>query len=292
MAEQKNPYAAPSAPVADFHPPQDRATFIKEGQVVPAGRGWDWWRRGFTIFRVAPWMWALIVLVLGGMFLVVGAAAGALSMAIMRSPAGFVLMVGLAIIVMNIVYPIFTGGLMLAARAADEGDKPTVGHVFAGFNQAGGTLAAVGVLLLVGYIVIAVFQFVLFGVGFPKPMAGNPATMVQQSVLASLVSLALSIPLVMGFWFAAPLVVFNGVSAIDAIRSSFLGCLKNIVPFLIYGLVGLGVGLGLFLLLGVLTFATYGVAGILMIPLMFSIVPIILGSIYAAYRDIYTMRRS
>jgi len=292
MAEQKNPYAAPSAPVADFHPPQDRGTFIKEGQVVPAGRGWDWWRRGFAIFRVAPWMWALIVLVLGGMFLVVGVVAGALSMAILRSPAGVFLVVGLAIIVMNIVYPIFTGGLMLAARAADEGDKPTVGHVFAGFSQAGGALAAVGVLLLVGYIVIAVIQFVLFGVGFPKPMAGNPATMVQQSVLASLVSLALSIPLVMGFWFASSLVVFNGLPAIDAIRSSFLGCLKNIVPFLIYGLVGLGVGLGLFLLLGVLTFATYGVAGILMIPLMFSIVPIILGSIYAAYRDIYTMRRS
>jgi hypothetical protein len=39
MAEQKNPYAAPSAPVADFHPPQDRGTFIKEGVVVPARRG-------------------------------------------------------------------------------------------------------------------------------------------------------------------------------------------------------------------------------------------------------------
>jgi hypothetical protein len=292
MAEQKNPYAAPSAPVADFHPPEDRGTFIKEGQVVPAGRGWDWWRRGFAIFRAAPWMWALIILVLAGVFLVVGAVAGALSVAIMRSPAAVFLLVGLAVIAMNIVYPIFSGGLMIAARAADEGDRPTVGHVFAGFNQAGGTLAAVGVLLLVGYIVIGAIQFLLFGMGLPQGMAGNPATMLQQSALASLVSLALSIPLVMGFWFASSLVVFNGLSAIDAIRASFLGCLKNIVPFLIYGLVGLGFGIVLALVLGVLVVATRGLAVILMIVVMFSIVPIILGSIYAGYRDIYTTQRS
>lgn len=292
MAEQKNPYAAPSAPVADVHPPQDRGTFIKEGQVVPAGRGWDWWRRGFAIFRAAPWMWALIILVLGGVFLLVGAVAGALSVAIMRSPAAVFLLVGLAIIAMNIVYPIFSGGLMLAARAADEGDRPSVGHVFAGFSQAGAALAAVGVLLLVGYIVIGAIQFLLFGMGFPKGTAGNPATMLQQSALASLVSLALSIPLVMGFWFASSLVVFNGLSAIDAISASFLGCLKNIVPFLIYGLVGLAFGIVLALVLGVLVVATRGLAVILMIVLMFSIVPIVLGSIYAGYRDIYTTQRS
>ena len=292
MAEQKNPYAAPSAPVADFHPPQDRGTFVKEGVVVPARRGWDWWRRGFAIFRAAPWMWALIVLVLAGVFLLVVAVAGALSAAIVRSPAGIFLLVLLAVIVMNIVYPIISGGLMLAARAADEGDKPTVGHVFAGFSQAGGTLAAVGVLLLVGYIVIAAIQFMLFGMGFSKGMAGNPATMMQQSVLASLVSLALSVPLAMAFWFASSLVVFNGLSAIEAIRSSFLGCLKNVVPFLIYGLLGLALGIVLALVLGALIFATRGLAAILMFVLAFAILPIILGTIYAGYRDIYTTQRS
>jgi hypothetical protein len=291
MAEQKNPYAAPSAPVADFHPPQDRGTFIKEGQVVPARRGWDWWRRGFAIFRAAPWMWALIVLVLAGVFLLVAALAGALSVA-MRSPAAVFLLVLLAVIVMNIVYPIISGGLMLAARAADEGDKPTVAHVFAGLSQAGGTLAAVGVLLLVGYIVIFAIQFMLFGMGFSKSMAGNPATMVQQSALASLVSLALSVPLAMAFWFASSLVVFNGLSAIEAIRASFLGCLKNVVPFLIYGLVGLALGIVLALVLGALIFATRGLAAILMFVLAFAILPIILGTIYAGYSDIYTTQRS
>src|SRR5215470_4460991 len=154
MAEQKNPYAAPSAPVADFHPPEDRGTFIKEGQVVPARRGWDWWREGFAIFRASPWMWVLIILVLAGVVLVAFAVVGGLAVAITRSPMMVFALLGLSILAMYIVYPIFTGGLMLAARAADEGDGPTVGQVFAGFSQAGGPLAGVGVLLLVGYIVI------------------------------------------------------------------------------------------------------------------------------------------
>jgi hypothetical protein len=159
-------------------------------------------------------------------------------------------------------------------------------------SQAGGTLAAVGVLLLVGYIVIFAIQFMLFGMGFSKGMAGNPATMVQQSALASLVSLALSVPLAMAFWFASSLVVFNGLSAIEAIRASFLGCLKNVVPFLIYGLVGLALGIVLALVLGALIFATRGLAAILMFVLAFAILPIILGTIYAGYSDIYTTQRS
>src|SRR6185295_7429131 len=59
MVEQKNPYAAPSAPVADVHADQDRGEFISDGQSVPAGRGWEWWRRGFAMFLASPWMWML-----------------------------------------------------------------------------------------------------------------------------------------------------------------------------------------------------------------------------------------
>lgn len=292
MAEQKNPYAAPSAPVADFHPPQERGAFIKEGQVVPAGHGWDWWRHGFAIFSARPWMWILIIVVLGGVFFAAAALLAALGMGLKGSPAAVVVLFGLFGIAAYIVYPIFSGGLMLAARATDEGDSPTVGHLFAGFSQAAGTLAAVGLLLLVGYIVIAAIQFVLFGAGFARGTPANPATMLQQSLLASLVSIALSIPLVMGSWFASSLVVFNGLSAFDAIRASFLGCLKNVVPFLVYGLVGLAFLIALFVAVWILALITLGLSIIFMIPLALSIAPILLGSIYAGYRDIYTTQRS
>jgi uncharacterized membrane protein len=90
--------------------------------------------------------------------------------------------------------------------------------------------------------------------------------------LAMLVMFALLLPLMMALWFAPALVVFHERGPVEAMKESFVGCLKNIVPFLVYGLVGLvfailasiPVGLG-WLLLG----------------------PVLIASLYASYRDIY-----
>ena len=87
MAEQKNPYAAPSAPVDDVHADQDRGELIRDGQSVPAGRGWEWWRRGLALFLASPWMWMLVVLVLGGLFVVAAAIVAAL--ALLAAATGF-----------------------------------------------------------------------------------------------------------------------------------------------------------------------------------------------------------
>src|SRR5437016_14646188 len=59
-------------------------------------------------------------------------------------------------------------------------------------------------------------------------------------LLAWLIALALMVPVFMAVWFAPALVVFNELGALDALKASFLGCLKNIVPFLIYGLILFG----------------------------------------------------
>ena len=292
MAEQKNPYAAPSAPVADFHPPQDRGTFIKEGQVVPAGHGWDWWRRGFAIFRASPWMWMVITVVMMGIFFAAGAVFAGLGFGMTRSPATVFALMSLLALAFTVLYPVFEGGLMLAARAADEGEAPHVGHLFAGFNQAGGTLAAVGGLLLVANIVIQFVVGMVFAAWMAKGMTGDPVAMMQRGALVLLVYLALAIPLIMAFWFAPALVVFNGLSALEAMRCSFVACLKNLVPFLIYGLVGLALSVVLLLVMGIFVAITRGFGLILIIVLTFSILPIILGSIYAGYRDIYTAQRS
>ena len=91
-------------------------------------------------------------------------------------------------------------------------------------------------------------------------------------LLAWLIALALMVPVVMAVWFAPPLVVFNELGAFDALKASFLGCLKNIVPFLIYGLI------------------LFGFAILASIPLCLGwlvLAPVIAASIYTSYRDIY-----
>jgi hypothetical protein len=287
MVEQKNPYAAPSAPVADVHADQDRGELISDGQSVPAGRGWQWWRRGFAIFLASPWMWMLVIVVLGGIFLVGAAIVGGVAVGMMRSsPTAFFAVAGLFGLAMSIVYPVLTGGLMLGARAVDEGEGLGVGHLFAGFTHSGGRLALIGLFLLVGNLVIQVVVTVLLGAGLSAGMT-NPAAMAQQGALLFLIYLALTVPLAMAFWFAPALVVFHDLSAFDALRSSFLGCLKNLVPFLIYGLVGLGLGIVIALVMGIIVAITRGFGIVLAFALILAIGPIVIGSIYAGYRDIY-----
>ncbi len=290
MAEPKNPYAAPSAVVDDVHAAQDRGEFVRDGQPVPAGHGWEWWQRGFAIFRASPWMWLLVVLVLIGLLLVAGGIVAAIGLSTMRStPAGFIVIAGLFGLAISIVYPIFLGGLMLGARAADEGEGLGVGYPFAGFGHSGGRLATVGLVMLVGSFAVQVLITLLFGAWVRTgAMSADPAMLMQQGALVFLVYLALTLPLVMGFWFAPALVVFNDLPALDAIRSSFLGCLKNVVPFLIYGLAALGLGIVIALLMGIIVAMTRGVGIILVFALWLALGPIVIGSIYASYRDIYT----
>jgi uncharacterized membrane protein len=76
----------------------------------------------------------------------------------------------------------------------------------------------------------------------------------------------------MAVWFAPALVAISNMSPIDALAASFKGCLKNILPFLLYGIV--------FLVLFILGSIPLGLGLLVVLPLVFT-------STYAAYRDIF-----
>jgi uncharacterized membrane protein len=59
---------------------------------------------------------------------------------------------------------------------------------------------------------------------------------------------------------------------VEAMKESFAGCLKNIMPFLIYGLVAL--------VFAILAAIPFGLGWLLLGP-------VLIGSVYASYRDIY-----
>ena len=77
----------------------------------------------------------------------------------------------------------------------------------------------------------------------------------------------------MGVWFAPALVFFNDMPPIEAVKASFEACTKNMMPFLVYGLIVLVLSFfaALPMLLGFLVF-----------------LPVLFGSIHASYRDIFT----
>jgi uncharacterized membrane protein len=91
-------------------------------------------------------------------------------------------------------------------------------------------------------------------------------------MLAWLVALALSIPIYMALWFAPALVVLREMAPVEAIKESFLGCLKNILPFLVYSIV--------LMVLGIVAAIPLGLGWLVLGPTM-------IASVYVSYRDIY-----
>lgn len=254
-----NPYAAPKATVADAVSPQ-QGNFVPGGHGVPAGNGWTWIADAWELFKRQPGTWIAIVVVLFVMAMV----------------AAFIPFVGS--VAMMVLFPVFTGGLMLGCHALAEGGRLEFGHLFAGFRDRAGALAAVGALYLVATMAIALVVGLVTGVGMMTMMTGPGADAAKAAgaltgiLLASLVMMALMIPVLMAVWFAAPLVVFHERGAVDALKESFAGCLKNIVPFLVYGVI--------FLVLGIVASIPLALGWLVLGPMAAA-------SIYTAYRDIY-----
>jgi uncharacterized membrane protein len=171
--------------------------------------------------------------------------------------------------------PVFGAGLMIGCRALAENRDLEIGQLFAGFRERFATLAAVGGLYLAASVAIALAVGLAMGVSIATLLGGEPPSEGSAALtvaLAFLVMFALILPVMMAIWFAPPLVVFHRMGAFEAMKASFAGCLKNIVPFLVYGLIGLVLAI------------------VATLPLMLGwlvLGPVIAGSIYAAYRDIY-----
>jgi uncharacterized membrane protein len=255
-----NPYAAPRAAVADAASPQ-AGNFVPGGRGVPAANGWAWIAQGWSLFKRQPGMWIGIVVAL----------------AVMSVVAAMVPFIGS--LALMVLFPVFTAGLMLGCRDLAEGGELRFGHLFAGFRERLGPLAAVGGIYLGITIAIALVVGLVTGASMFALMSGgagaDPAAAagaVAGVALAVLVMLALMIPLFMAVWFAAPLVVFHERSALEAMKESFSGCLRNIVPFLFYGVI--------LMVLSVVASIPLGLGWLVLGPVMAA-------SVYTAYRDIF-----
>ena len=100
---------------------------------------------------------------------------------------------------------------------------------------------------------------------------------------ALLVGAAASLPLLMALWFAPLLVYFHNVKPLEAMKLSFLACLKNALPMLLYGLIVL-VALMALVPIGI-RLGHYDLGLWLMTP---ALVP----SIYVSYKDIFNAGRA
>jgi uncharacterized membrane protein len=239
------------------------AAFNREGNARPAGAGLEWWTKAWPLFKQQVGMWIGVIVVTFVIIIV----------------ASLIPVLGQLVVLL--FGPVIAGGLMLGTREVDRGGALTFGHIFAGFSNQMGQLVLVGVIYLAGMVIAAVVVGLVAGIGVGTMLMGSPggpdpaavgAAGVTGVLLAVLIGLALMLPLYMAMWFAPALVVFHQLGAMDAMKASFFGCLKNIVPFLVYGIVGM--------LLAIVASIPFGLGWLVLGP-------VATASVYVGYRDIY-----
>jgi uncharacterized membrane protein len=225
---------------------------------VEAGRGWDWIAAGWELFKKQAGMWIAVVLVAFVIFFVLAL------IPVIGSLATFVLS------------PVFAAGVLVCAREVDEGRSMDVGHLFAGFRGKLGPLATVGAIYLGAAVVIALVVGLATGASVFAMMSGSGAEVTPAAamtvLLALLIMLALLLPVIMAVWFAPALVMFHDKPAVEAMKESFAGCLRNIVPFLVYGVV--------MMVFGVIASIPLGLGWLVLGPVLCT-------SYYTSYKDIY-----
>ncbi|HET9734694.1 MAG TPA: BPSS1780 family membrane protein [Burkholderiales bacterium] len=234
------------------------ATYVAGGRGVEAGRGWDWIAAGWELFKKQAGMWIALVLVAFVIFFVLAL------IPVVGSLATFVLS------------PVFAAGVLAGSRAVDEGRGLEIGHLFAGFREKLAQLATVGAIYLGAAVAIALVVGLATGASiFTMISSGGEAATPAAAlsvILALLIMLALLLPVVMAVWFAPALVMFHDKGAVDAMKESFSGCLRNIVPFLVYGVV--------MMVFAVIASIPLGLGWLVLGPVLCT-------SFYTSYKDIY-----
>jgi hypothetical protein len=259
-----DPYAPPQAaltselPEGAFHEPIG----------VSTGRGIGWIGEGWTLFKAAPTTWVLMTLVF----------------IILSIVLSFVPLLGSFAI--YIAYPVFTGSFMLCAHHVMHDEEIPVGDLFSGFKERMGPLFGVGGIYLAGTIgivvIVGIFAAMVLGANaaflgqFSEGSSinsGAGAAMATSMVIVVLISLLAFFPLMMAIWFAPALIILHEELAVSqALKLSFMGCLRNILPFLVYGIV-------LFILI-IVAMIPIGLGLLVVVPTAYC-------SVYASYRDIY-----
>lgn len=267
MSSTSNPYSPPAANVADIREPGTPTQFAVPGATVDTGRGASWIGEGWSLFKAAPLMWMVAMIVLLAIQIALG------------------LIPVLGSIISMLIGPMFMVGVLAFAHGIAQNNGAEIGSLFAGFKDRMGSLVGIALLYLVLVIVAMALTLLaayfifdgaqLFSAASPEEGFANMLRDVSgtQILLLVLIMMALMLPVVAAYWFAPGLVFFAGLGVGDAMKQSLSASLRNWLPFLVYGLLSI-----LVMLLGTLA---------LVIGLLLVAMPVLVASYYASFRDIF-----
>lgn len=246
-------------------------------RVVPARNGWKWLAEGLRLFRASPGMWTLMVLaywILIGLMNSIGAV-GSIAVAI--------------------CLPAFSASFSVVCDEIRRGQPVRLALLASGFQRHPRPALQLGVLYLASISVVLAITSIADGGALMDWILFNKApteAMLKEGRLSTSLPLAalLASPVLMAFWFAPLLVVFEGMAAVKALFFSFFACLRNWRALFMYG--GAVVLFAMFVAMFVAMFAVMAggnqqAARGFMLAATIMIMPALFGSFFAAYVDIF-----
>ncbi|HMM54824.1 MAG TPA: BPSS1780 family membrane protein [Candidatus Desulfobacillus sp.] len=250
-----------------------------QARQFPAVRGWNWIVEGFRLFRSNPALLSFLVfgywltLIFLNLVPVVGA------------------------VIASLCVPALSVGVMNGCRELERAGANGFGLLYSGFRKNRNALLVLGAAYLAGSLLVLAGGALFDGGALMQVMTSGeppPEDLMESGelLLGLRATLLLMVPLLMAFWFAPLLVAWNDVPVVKALFFSFVACLRNWRPFLVYGL-------GIAFVSAVLPGIVLGIAGSLSpsllrmlavaisLPLLFVFVPTLFASFYVSYRDVF-----
>ena len=258
-----NPYQPPATTVDVADTRRDDVWDFSDPKRLPAGRGWFWIAEGFRLFAKSPGIWIVNLILFFVITLVIA----------------FIPFVS---IVNNILQPIFLGGFMRGSQTLDTGGDLEVNHLFAGFKEKGSKLATLGALqlgiVILYFMVIGILAVIFVGAsGLLSQGAENvdpEAIFTSVAFIAFIPILVISMLLLgMAFWLSPQLVMLHDLEAFAAIKMSFIGSWRNIVPIIVFSIIAF-----IFMVIAAIPFGL----GLLVMW------PVLIAATYVAWKDIFT----
>jgi uncharacterized membrane protein len=261
MSEPRNPYAPPSTQVADLDEvlgSPESGRFIPFGRSRPVGRGPAWIGDAWRILRDLPGMWAAALALMFVAWIVAQ-------------------MIPLLSFFAGILAPFGYAAIALAAHEQRRTGSFELKVLLGGFERHAMPLLGVGLTTFVAGIVFLIVLAIFLGADLVQAMAvgGNPdpsAFLSTKFWLAMLIGFVAMLPIAFATYLAPQLIVLHDQPAITAMKMSLAGCVKNILPGIVF-----------FICAMLLLIAS-------LIPLLLGLlitVPIMAITSYTVYRDIF-----
>ncbi len=178
-------------------------------------------------------------------------------------------------VITTLLAPVFAAGMMWGCQAVAQQQDLEINHLFAGFKKNTSQLISVGGIYMASLLAVAVMVVLSMDsatIAAIKLEQGLTTEQADAMLPPLFFAMLCIVPILMAYWYAPLLVGLNNLTAGQALKLSFMVCLKNLLPFFVYGVI--------FTLMLLVAIVPFGLGLLIAVPVMMT-------SLYASYEDVF-----